>query len=320
MKPVVLSPNLPETFYRGSGRLSTFRHQELPPRPEDWVASTTARFGRAPAGLTVLEDGSLLANAIEADPQAWLGSSAADTGLLVKLLDAGQRLPVHVHPNRSFARAHFASKYGKTEAWIVLDAAPDAIVHLGFARDIDRTELSEWVAKQDTAAMLEATNRIPVAAGDALLCPAGMPHAIGADVLLVELQEPTDFSVLLEWEGFPLTREDAMLGMPMDQAIDCVDRRACTPERLRSLYTPAPHSLLPAEAADFFRAEALASGVLTADFSVLIGTSGRGELSGDWGAMTFGHGSTILVPHAAGDCSVSGDVAGIRCRKALLAA
>src|SRR5207302_407045 len=71
------------------------------------------------------------------EPEAWLGAAhvqryGADPALLVKLLDAGPRLPLHVHPDRRFATAHLASPYGKTEAWVTVDAVPDASVHLGF--------------------------------------------------------------------------------------------------------------------------------------------------------------------------------------------
>ncbi|MFI9588352.1 class I mannose-6-phosphate isomerase [Streptomyces sp. NPDC052236] len=118
----------------------------------------------------------------------------------MKLLDAGQRLPLHVHPDRGFATEHLASPYGKTEAWMIVSARPGAYVHLGFDRDVEAGELAGWVAGQKTEQMLAAINRIPVTAGDAILCPAGLPHAIGDGILLVEIQEPTDFSVLLEYE------------------------------------------------------------------------------------------------------------------------
>src|SRR5918999_1101721 len=95
-----------------------------------------------------------------------------DTGILVKLLAAGQRLPLHVHPDRHFAHEHLASPYGKTEAWVIVSAEPDAVVHLGFARDVSPGELAAWVREQDVDAMLAATNRVPISAGDALLCPA----------------------------------------------------------------------------------------------------------------------------------------------------
>ena len=231
-EPVLLAPNLPATFYAGSGRLAAFHDEPLPDRPEEWVASTTRRFGQATSGLSALPDGTTLLDAITAEPNEWLGRSEADTGLLVKLLDAGQRLPLHVHPDRNFARSHLASPYGKTEAWIIVDAAPDAIVNIGFRRAVERDELSRWVATQDVAAMLSATHSVSVRAGDAVLCPAGTPHAIGAGILLVELQEPTDFSIMLETDGFPIDPADARsgcrAGWPRSEARRSSDARSTT--------------------------------------------------------------------------------------------
>jgi mannose-6-phosphate isomerase len=173
VQPIVFGPNMPDTFYRGAGRIERLRGGG-PGRnatyPEDWVASTASLFGRATDGMTRLGDGMLLADVIAADPVAWLGQEhvaryGADPALLVKLLDAGQRLPLHVHPGRDFATRHLASPYGKTEAWIVLEAEPDAGVHLGFSRDVVSDELAGWVSRQDVESMLAVTNRIPVTSG-----------------------------------------------------------------------------------------------------------------------------------------------------------
>jgi mannose-6-phosphate isomerase len=326
MRPIVLSSNTPETFYRGAGRISQLRGDPTVPadRPEDWIASTTSRAGRANDGMTRLADGSLLAEVIAADPVAWLGTEhvaryGADTGLLVKLLDAGQRLPVHVHPDRKFAAEHLASPYGKTEAWIVLEARPSAVVHLGFNRDVAADELGGWVRDQDVASMLRATNRVPVTAGDTLLCPAGMPHAIGDGILLVELQEPTDWSVLLEWHGFPLDPRDVTLGLPLEEALACVNRQACPPGRVQALrgrpLTGAAGSLLPEEADPFFVAERVSSSaVLPAGYSVLIVTEGSGALCPQIGPpVPVTRGSTVVIPHAAGVCSLAGDFTAVRC-------
>src|SRR5207253_711419 len=117
-------------------------------------------------GLTPMTGGRDLAAALADEPAAWLGAAhvkryGADPALLVKLLDAGQRLPLHVHPDRRFATAHLASPYGKTEAWVIVDAVPDASVHLGFRRDVAPDELAGWVRDGQVAAMLSATNRVP---------------------------------------------------------------------------------------------------------------------------------------------------------------
>jgi mannose-6-phosphate isomerase len=318
LPPVVLGPNLPETFYRASGRLAAFRALALEPRPEDWVASTTARFGQRPAGLSALPDGTLLTDAIDADPIGWLGVEhvdrfGPDPAVLVKLLDAGQRLPVHVHPSRDFARSHLASPFGKSEAWIVLDAAPAAEVYLGLRRDVSSDELRGWVAEQDVGALLAMTNRIPVAPGDVLFCPAGTPHAIGENILLVELQEPTDFSVLLEQEGFPVAVDDALLGLPMELALECVDRRAVSASGLDALRGRRSGSLLPSAADEFFVAQRLGGGDGVTGFAVLVVVEGAGTLAGEWGDLPVRRGMTLALPHAAGAGHLDGDLAVIRC-------
>jgi mannose-6-phosphate isomerase len=306
-----LGANQPDTFYRGAGRIAEFRTvPALPDRPEDWVGSVTSRFGLAPAGLSSLADGRVLAEAIAADPRWWLGPERTDTGVLVKLLDAGQRLPLHVHPDRRFANAHLASPYGKAEAWVIVSAQPDAYVHLGFTRDVAAEELAGWVAGQQVERMLAATNRIPVAAGDAILCPAGLPHAIGDGILLVEVQEPTDFSVLLEYEGFDVA--EGHLGLGYDLALQCVDRDAWDPDRVDGLRGTAAR-LLPEAADEFFSARRLRGGDrLEQGFSVLVVVAGEGWLTGEQDDLALRRGDTLLVPYAAGPLRVDGRVEVIR--------
>ncbi len=333
MQPVVLTANRPRSFYRGSGRIDSFRHAGTSTRdsyfPEDWVASTTSRFGAAPAGFTTLPDGSLLTAAIEADPDGWLGPDhvhrhGADPTILVKLLDAGERLPLHVHPTRDFSAAHLANPYGKTEAWVIVDAEPGAVVHLGFSRDIEAAELAGWVDRQDVDGMLAHTNQIPVRAGDAILCPAGLPHAIGSGIFLVEVQEPTDFSVLLEWQGYDIDgRAVGHLGLGFDQALRCVDRSAWSPEQLAGLAEvrgpgrDGVQPLFPQAADPFFAAARLRPNpVCTVDagFSVVIVTAGTGLLESEHGeALTVHAGDTILVPHGSGRFHLRGDLEATWC-------
>ncbi len=323
-----LPANTPRSFYRGAGRIHRFRGVAAPDDPhypEDWIGSTTSRFGQAPLGLSVLPGGEVLADAIAARPQWWLGAEhvaahGANPTILVKLLDAGQRLPVHVHPDRRFAHDHLASPYGKTEAWVVVEAEPGAVVHLGFSRDVAPDELAGWVADQRVDEMLAATNQVPVRAGDAVLCPAGVPHAIGAGVFMVEVQEPTDFSVLLEWKGFADGPEAGHLGLGYELALSCVDRQAWSPERLGDLKGPRGPRLLPEAADPFFAVERLRPDPVTAlepAFSVVVVTAGAGVISSEHEpplAVRAGH--TVLVPYGAGRCALRGQVEAVRCKPA----
>lgn len=328
--PMILGPNQFRHFYRGGGGIQRLRGQ--PPTatdmPEDWIASTTTRFGAARQGLSELPDGRLLRDAIAQDPIGWLGSEHLDVAggefdLLVKLIDAGQRLIVHAHPDREFATRHLGCRHGKTEAWIVLATEnPEPLAFLGFRHVVDSDTMQDWVAGQDVEAMLGALNAVPIAAGDAILVPAGIPHAIGAGVLIAELQEPTDFSVVLEWKGFDLDGAvDGHLGLGYPLALQCVDRSEWSTDRLARLWGPTDDGsaiarLMPTGADPFFRAERIRAGaLLDPSVAVLIGTRGSGSIRFAGGEeFPFERGQTAIIPHAAGSAAVHGDLEFIRCR------
>ncbi|MGZ4390429.1 MAG: class I mannose-6-phosphate isomerase [Gaiellaceae bacterium] len=273
MKPILLGPNQPARFYRGGPAIARFRG--LSPNgdfvPEDWVGSTTTIFGDADHGLTVLSDGRRLCDAVAAEPEAFLGLAhtarfGPDPALLVKLLDAGERLPVHAHPDRRFARERLGAAYGKSEAWLIVGAeGARPRIHLGFREDVEPARLREWVAGQDGEAMLVALNERAVAPGDCIYGPAGTPHSIGEGVLMVEVQEPSDLGVLLEWSRFGLERsEDATMGLGFEVASECVRLTAVGADEL-SAWTcrseaaaqtrPGARAVVPAQAERFFRAE-----------------------------------------------------------------
>jgi mannose-6-phosphate isomerase len=316
---MVLPPNSVPRFYRGGAAIAALRGIEIAAEraPEEWVGSTTTVFGEQELGLSRLADGRLLREAMAADPVGFLGpdhaaGSDADPGLLVKLLDAGERLPVHVHPDGAFAREHLGSPCGKTEAWIVIaTAGPSATMHVGFRDEVSAETLERWVRDQDTAAMLDALNVVEVREDDVLYVPAGTPHAIGEGVLLVELQEPSDLSILLEWRGFASGEDDASLGLGWDVALHSVDRSATDPDRLRGRH-------LPVEADRFFRAErieASPSAQLDRGFAILVFTEGAAELHCEDGEpLRVGRGDAVLVPWSAGACRLEGTAAAVACR------
>lgn len=327
MRPLRLPPHQLHRFYAGGEAIAALRG--IPSSddhaPEDWVGSTTTLFGEERLGLSELDDGRLLRDAIAVDPEGFLGPEhvaryGADPALLVKLLDAGERLPVHAHPDRAWARRHLGCPYGKTEAWVVVGTrGPDPQVHLGFQQQVSSETLAGWVRDQAVDDMLGALHALPVSPGDAVLVPAGMPHAIGEGVFIVELQEPTDLSVLLDWQGFEVDGEtDGHLGLGFEVALGCVDRSGWGREALDALRTRRDTgNLLPAAADGFFRAERLRApaGELAASFAVLVVVAGDGQLESDTGGvMPLHRGDTVLVPHASGRTRLVGDLEVIRAR------
>jgi mannose-6-phosphate isomerase len=323
---VILLPSNrpPERFYRGGRKITDFRGE--PPagdrEPEDWVASTTALAGEDFLGVTVLPDGRSLTAAIEKEPEAWLGRAhldrfGADTRLLVKLLDAGQRLPVHAHPHVSFADRHLGRVHGKAEAWYIVEGGE---VYLGLRQDVTLEGLKSLVAGQDVDTLLGMLHRVEVRPGDIVYVPPGVLHAIGAGVFLVELQEPEDLSILLEWRDFELDGErDGHLGLGFDLALEAVERRGRAPEEIRELVKAAGHgpSVLPASADPYFVLERVAldgEADLEPGFAVLVILSGAGELQN---GPRLAAGSTAVVPNAWGRLVLRGRGEVLACRPPL---
>ncbi|MDQ1588119.1 MAG: mannose-6-phosphate isomerase [Microbacteriaceae bacterium] len=326
MDPIVLPANQPaDRFYRGGARIAEFRGEPSHGTrvPEDWVASTTTIAGEESLGLTTLPGGAVLRDEVERDPVSWLGAEhvgrfGPDAKLLVKLLDAGQRLPVHAHPATEFAHQHLSRAHGKAEAWFILEAGE---VYLGLTEAIHPADLLALVVGQDIENLLSKMHRRHVEVGDTVYVPPGVLHAIGADTFLAEVQEPEDLSILLEWRGFELDgRRDGHLGLGFETALDAVEVRARSDAEISALITSGARgdSVLAEASTEFFRlGHYVVDGMLSleAGFAVLIVTDGSLRLEfGPERALDLPRGSTVVVPHSAGPLAVSGPGRLLVCR------
>jgi mannose-6-phosphate isomerase len=303
-----LVPTRVYRFYRGGALLGRLRGEDEEDGhfPEDWIGSVTpaSNPGRdePEAGLSRLTDGRPLRDLIAADPEGWLGRAHLErfgttTGLLVKLLDSGERLPVHAHPSREFAREQLGSQFGKTEAWIVLATrAAEGEVWVGLRERVAPETYLGWITCQDTQSLVLSLNALQVRVGDVLFVPAGVPHAIGAGVLIAELQEPTDLSLVCEWEGFPIRPEDSHLGLGWERAIAALE-----------LGHHEPVHGLPDGARAFFWADELPEPA--GRFGVLIVLEGEGEIGGEPARA----GDAFALPASADPFEVSGDLRVLRC-------
>lgn len=149
--------------------------------------------------------------------------------------------------------------------------------------------LERWFEKQDSDELLAALNEIELHPGDTLFVPAGVPHAIGPGILLLELQQPADLSVILEYAPFErLTREGGLLGLDAGTALSSITRTRFTPgdiaEDFGALTAGQHAALFPDAAGTFFGAESLAVTSetpveLPAQYAVLVATGGEGTLS-----------------------------------------
>jgi mannose-6-phosphate isomerase len=319
MTAVTLLPSNqpPDRFYHGGPRIAAFRSE--PPRgdrvPEDWVASTTTLAGEESLGLSVLSDGRLLRDVVQSEPDDWLVADhiarfGVDTKLLVKLLDAGQRLPVHAHPSAAFAHDRLGLHHGKAEAWFMLT---EGDVFIGLTEELSHAEALGLVESQDVEALLGRMHRRHVLPGDTVYVPPGLLHAIGEGTFLVEVQEPEDLSILLEWRDFDIDGSlDGHLGLGFDTALDGVELAARDEDSIDALITSGGwgDSILTAGSEEFFRLgrhEIFGTVDLDPGFAVLVVTAGALDLTdAAGGSLMLPFGSTAVVPHTAGSISISG--------------
>ncbi|WP_022882875.1 class I mannose-6-phosphate isomerase [Gryllotalpicola ginsengisoli] len=318
---VELAPNQPGARpYRGGAGIARFRGCDPldDRRPEDFLASTTEVFTGGGVGLTILPDGRSLRDVLTADPETWFGPEhvrhyGTDPRLLVKLLHTGERLFSHFHPAADFARERFGTLSGKTEAWAILDAPADGYALLGFQEQVDAARLQGWIADQAVDDMLASMRRVPLRSGDTLLVPAGLPHAIGPDITLVELQEPVDLSILLEYAPFGLDEQAAWLGLGLDAALEGIDRSVVDEATVAALRGSEPAEgagelpLFPEAAERFFRGRRVAVRDelrLEPGYRVIVVTRGEGEIGG----TPVRSGTCLLVPFGAGAVQLSGDL------------
>lgn len=108
--------------------------------------------------------------------------------ILIKLIDAAKDLSVQVHPDNAYAQKH-EGQYGKTEMWYVVDAEPGASLYYGFAKEVTQEQLRDAIANNTLCGLLR---KVPVKTGDVFFIEAGTIHAIGAGIVIAEIQQSSN--------------------------------------------------------------------------------------------------------------------------------
>jgi len=146
--------------------------------------------------------------------------------LLLKLLDAHQKLSLQVHPPETAAKGLGGEP--KTEFWYVAAAEPGAELYLGFRESITRDQL-ENALRDGTAA--DHVHKIRVRAGDAVFLPAGRLHALGAGNLLIEIQQNSDTTYrVFDWNR--VDDQGKQRQLHIDRALQCIDFNDVRPRLL----------------------------------------------------------------------------------------
>jgi mannose-6-phosphate isomerase len=202
LEPFLCSPIYQERIW-GGRRLEILLGRELPPSlpiGESWEISSVPG---APSEVEE-QNGRTLEDLLRDQPVDLLGPSLARSGanqpdfpLLVKYLDANDQLSVQVHPNDEYAGKHENGSPGKSEMWLVLHADPGAEIVAGVNPEVDRGTFADALR---TGNISETLKRRSVKTGDVVLMPAGRLHALGAGMVVLEIQQTSDVTYRLhDW-------------------------------------------------------------------------------------------------------------------------
>ncbi len=338
---IPLGPNRVWRTYLGGRTLDTLEGKDEPADthfPEDWIGSTTravnlGREEKIEEGLShVKVDGQdlLLKHLFEQHADKILAPDhvadfGCEMGFLLKFLDSSIRLHIQCHPTIPFAQKHLNSNAGKTEAYVILSTRPEIAepyIYFGFQRPPSKDEYRQAILNQDSDALLAPFDRLPVKPGDVFLVPGGYPHAIGEGVFMIEVMEPTDFAVRIEFErgGYVLPEAARFMGRDVDFALSMFDYTPLpeTEARDRFFGKPRPFadygdgvevSLIDERLTDCFNVRRLTvnaaierptTGVYTA-----VVTRGEGRIGG---AMDVSFADRFLVPACTDKLRIEGDL------------
>lgn len=237
-----------------------------------------------------------------------LGRAAPESGrfpLLVKILDAQDKLSLQVHPPA--AQAAELGGEPKTEMWYVAKAAPGAVLYAGLRNGVTR---AEFEARIKSGAVLECFHRVEVRSGDAILLPSGRVHALGAGLVIFEIQQNSDTTYrVFDWNRRGLDGNLRELHIP--QSLASIDFNDFEPALLPAVWTRAGeprvrplvrHALFKV---DLEEAASGASVELPPGKPQIIGlVEGRAQLGDGQATLTLGAGQFGLVPASLSEVRV----------------
>lgn len=314
MKPLKLKAPCKDYLWGGT-KLRREYHQQSSAKKlaESWMLSCHKD------GLSVISggeyDGLALRDYIDRIGKQVLGTNCKrfeQFPILVKLIDAQDRLSVQVHPNNEYALKN-EGEYGKTEMWYVVENEPGAFLYYGFKHQISKEEFQERIRSNT---LLEVLNKVEVHPGDVFFIDSGTLHAIGAGILIAEIQQNSNTTYRIYDYG-RIGADGKPRRLHVEKALD-VTRLEC-PRRSSKPQGPAEQLeggckrtlLSTCEYFTVFRMELSGKVSLEADstsFHSILCLSGGGQLIQNGEAsVSVTKGDSIFIPAGMGNYIVQGD-------------
>lgn len=313
MDILLLEPTLKETIWGGRKLIDDYGFETtLANAAEAWLLSC---HKDGPSFVTNGEfKGKTLQEVIDIQGRELLGTNNADINdfpILIKIIDACDKLSVQVHPADEYARA-VENENGKTEAWFVLDCEEGAELIFGVNRDMER---EEFAAKIEDGSLMDVMNCVKVKPGDVIFIPSGMLHAIGAGILLAEVQQSSNTT----YRVFDYNRKDKFGNtreLHIKKATDVVNL-----EFTEADFSPKGEKLMLGESAktmlcecEYFSMTSLeVNGEITdnADeksFVSLLVLDGNGTVCASGKEYSIKKGSSVFIPASTGEYKLNGNM------------
>ncbi len=245
--------------------------------------------------------GSSLQQLIEEHPNDLLGKGVVDRfgkefPILIKFIDAKQDLSIQLHPNDELAKKRHNS-FGKTEMWYIMAADPKAQLIVGFNKEVTK---EEYVESLDNNTLLDLLNYETVKEGDTFFINTGKMHAIGAGVLLAEIQQTSDIT----YRVFDFNRRDKngnLRELHTELALDAIDYKK--KDDFKVAYSKEKDKVNTMVDCPYFKTNFLHltknQSVSTTDrtsFTIYMCVGGSVEVVNEYGGAQIAQGETVLVP------------------------
>ena len=255
--------------------------------------------------VSVVSNGPLanvsLQELIDANAEGLLGKSVVqrfglDFPILIKFIDAKQDLSIQLHPNDDLAKKRHNS-FGKTEMWYVMDADSSAELIVGFNKDVTK---ETYANSLKTNKLLDLLHYEKVAAGDTFFINTGKIHAIGAGVLLAEIQQTSDIT----YRVFDFNRKDKdgnLRELHTDLALDAIDYER--KDDFKVMYSQELNTQNKMVVSPYFKTNFIhVSGAMELDteyrdsFTIFMCVAGKAMVKTEAGEVALAYGETVLLP------------------------
>lgn len=287
--PLKLSPAFKEIIWGGDRLKKDFgKVCDFEKLAESW--ELTCRYD----GMNVIENGEYVGMTLG----DYLGDEAKGFPLLIKLIDACDRLSIQVHPDDAYAKEK-EGEYGKTEMWYIVDADPGAKLVYGL-KDYDK-ETFAAAAKDGT--LEKYLNFVEVHKGDVFFIPSGCVHAIGAGILIAEIQQSSNVTYRV-YDYNRIGKDGKLRPLHVDKALDVIVDY--TPDQIDKIRFENGRTEGSLANCKYFKVDRLTGEQdLTADDSFLHILCLDGE--GDIGGYPMKKGDSYYLPKGLGSVHVSGN-------------